>query len=53
MHDRDLHFRSALFKGDDFVHTDIPFVGRSSERRRLSEVMAAYGAPASSAGATG
>jgi ribonuclease VapC len=31
-----------LFKGDDFRHTDIPFVGRSSERRRLSELLAPY-----------
>ncbi len=30
-----------LFKGDDFSHTDIPFVGRPAERRRLSEVFAA------------
>ena len=32
-----------LFKGDDFRHTDIPYVGRPAERRRLSEVMASYG----------
>ena len=32
-----------LYKGDDFSKTDIPFVGRSSERRRLSELIAAYG----------
>jgi ribonuclease VapC len=32
-----------LFKGDDFRHTDIPFVGRPAERRRLSEVLATYG----------
>lgn len=32
-----------LFKGDDFAHTDIPFIGRPSERRRLSEVIATYG----------
>lgn len=32
-----------LFKGDDFGHTDIPFVGRPAERRRLSETFAAYG----------
>ncbi len=32
-----------LFKGDDFAHTDIPFIGRPSERRRLSEVLATYG----------
>jgi ribonuclease VapC len=32
-----------LFKGDDFGHTDIPFVGRPAERRRLSEVLAVYG----------
>ncbi len=31
-----------LFKGDDFRHTDIPFVGRPAERRRLSELMATY-----------
>jgi Uncharacterized protein conserved in bacteria len=32
-----------LFKGDDFRHTDIPYVGHSTERHRLSDVMAAYG----------
>jgi ribonuclease VapC len=32
-----------LFKGDDFRHTDIPFVGEPSERRRLHELWAAYG----------
>lgn len=32
-----------LFKGVDFGHTDIPFVGRPDERRRLSEVFAGYG----------
>lgn len=32
-----------LFKGDDFRHTDIPFVGRPAERHRLSELLAAYG----------
>jgi ribonuclease VapC len=31
-----------LFKGDDFGHTDIPFVGRPAERRRLSEMLASY-----------
>ena len=31
-----------LFKGDDFRHTDIPFVGRPAERRRLSEMLATY-----------
>ena len=31
-----------LFKGDDFAHTDIPFVGRPAERRRLSELAAIY-----------
>jgi ribonuclease VapC len=36
-----------LFKGDDFRHTDIPYVGRSMERHRLSDVMAAYRAPTS------
>lgn len=35
-----------LFKGDDFPHTDIPFVGRPAERRRLSELVAEYGVPA-------
>jgi ribonuclease VapC len=34
-----------LFKGDDFGHTDIPIVGRTGERRRLTE-LAAYAAPA-------
>jgi ribonuclease VapC len=32
-----------LFRGDDFRHTDIPYVGRPTERRRLSELLAAYG----------
>jgi ribonuclease VapC len=32
-----------LFKGDDFGHTDIPFVGKPAEQRRLSEVFAGYG----------
>ena len=32
-----------LFKGDDFRHTDIPFVGRPAERRRLSEALGSYG----------
>lgn len=36
-----------LFKGDDFGHTDIPFVGRPAERRRLSELLAVYGSSAS------
>lgn len=31
-----------LFKGDDFRHTDIPFVGPADERRRLSELHAPY-----------
>lgn len=31
-----------LFKGDDFRHTDIPFVGRPAERRRLQELLAPY-----------
>jgi ribonuclease VapC len=31
-----------LFKGDDFRHTDIPYVGRSAERRHLSELLAGY-----------
>jgi len=31
-----------LFKGDDFGHTDIPFIGRPAERRRLSELFASY-----------
>ena len=32
-----------LFKGNDFNHTDIPFVGRPSERRRVNEALAQYG----------
>jgi ribonuclease VapC len=32
-----------LFKGDDFGHTDIPYVGKPAERRRLSELFAGYG----------
>ena len=32
-----------LFKGGDFRHTDIPYVGRPDERRRLSELFAGYG----------
>lgn len=35
-----------LFKGDDFAQTDIPFVGRPAERRRLSETFASYGTAA-------
>jgi ribonuclease VapC len=31
-----------LYKGDDFVHTDIPGAGRPAERRRLSELFASY-----------
>lgn len=31
-----------LFKGDDFRHTDIPFLGRPAERRRLSELLGQY-----------
>jgi ribonuclease VapC len=31
-----------LFKGDDFGHTDIPYVGRPEERKRLSELVAPY-----------
>lgn len=38
---RDLN-EPLLFKGDDFRHTDIPFVGRPAERRRLSELLAGY-----------
>lgn len=38
---RDLN-EPLLFKGDDFVHTDIPYVGRPAERKRLSEVLADY-----------
>jgi ribonuclease VapC len=34
-----------LFKGNDFSHTDIPFVGRPAERRRLSDAFALYGSP--------
>lgn len=32
-----------LFKGADFAHTDIPFVGRPAELRRLSELTTVYG----------
>jgi ribonuclease VapC len=32
-----------LFKGDDFSLTDIALVGSRAERRRLSELVAAYG----------
>lgn len=32
-----------LFKGDDFGRTDIRFIGTRAERRRLSELIAAYG----------
>lgn len=32
-----------LFKGDAFRHTDIPYVGRPAERRRLSELLPEYG----------
>jgi len=31
-----------LFRGDDFRHTDIPYVGRPAERKRLSELLAGY-----------
>ena len=31
-----------LFKGDDFGQTDIRFIGPRAERRRLSELLAAY-----------
>ena len=34
-----------LFKGDDFSHTDIPFVGTRAERRRMSETLAEYATP--------
>jgi ribonuclease VapC len=34
-----------LFKGDDFVHTDIPLVGRRSDRHRLNEALARYTVP--------
>jgi ribonuclease VapC len=33
-----------LFKGDDFRHTDIRFVGEPAERRRLHELWTRYGA---------
>jgi ribonuclease VapC len=33
-----------LFKGDDFRHTDIRFVGAPAERRRLHELWTRYGA---------
>jgi ribonuclease VapC len=32
-----------LFKGDDFRHTDIRFIGERSERRRLHELWTKYG----------
>jgi ribonuclease VapC len=32
-----------LFKGSDFDKTDIPMVGRRAERRRIQELLAAYG----------
>lgn len=32
-----------LFKGNDFAQTDIPYVGKRSDRRRLSELIATYG----------
>jgi len=32
-----------LFKGNDFSRTDIPYVGRPAERRRVNEVFAQYG----------
>lgn len=44
------HNEPLLFKGDDFGHTDIPFVGRASERRRLSGLMATYGPPVPATG---
>jgi ribonuclease VapC len=34
-----------LFKGDAFVHTDIPLVGRPSDRHRLNEALARYTVP--------
>jgi ribonuclease VapC len=37
-----------LYRGKDFAHTDIPFVGKLAERRRLSELLAAYGTAAAS-----
>lgn len=39
---RDLN-EPLLFKGDDFRHTDIPYIGRPAERHRLSELLASYG----------
>ncbi len=33
-----------LFKGDDFGHTDVPYVGQPSERGRLGELREAYSA---------
>jgi ribonuclease VapC len=33
---------ALLFKGDDFGHTDIPYIGASSERGRLGELKATY-----------
>lgn len=41
-----------LFKGDDFRHTDIPYIGHPAERRRLSELAARYGSTTASASAT-
>ena len=43
---------ALLFKGDDFRRTDIPFVGRPDERRRLSEIVASYGAATPQTGAS-
>lgn len=43
-----------LFKGDDFVHTDIALLGRRAERHRLRELLAPYrtGPAAAGAGST-
>jgi ribonuclease VapC len=31
-----------LYRGDDFGHTDIPYIGRPAVRRRFSEIAASY-----------
>lgn len=42
---------ALLFKGDDFVHTDIPLVGRRADRHRLGELLAPYRSGPATAGA--
>jgi len=34
---------ALLYKGSDFDKTEIPFLGRRAERRRISELLALYG----------